>query len=140
MTKLSGEMQINALDFVTFLREKGMTIHDEHSTAFMYNGKWVCIIIIFDNGGWMICDNPLTKYYDDFPVDEELKQFALDNVRSCGECGCSHEAKGITKSIFGKKCENLCSSEVQFFDPDTEALSKIKQLINAWIESENTVK
>ena len=50
INKLSSEMQKNALDFVAYMRAAEMTNHTDMSNAFLYNDKWVCILII-DNGG-----------------------------------------------------------------------------------------
>ena len=136
-SKLSGDMQKNALDFVAYLRALGMTNHATYSSAFEYGGKWACILVILDDD-WMICDNPLTKHYDDFPVDIKLKEFALAHVKKCDMCGggavdgCGHEDQGANKMIFGKYHENLCSSEVHFFNPDTEALENLKILMQLW--------
>jgi len=135
-TKLSGDMQKNALDFVAFLRELGMTNHAEHTSAFEYNNEWVCILIIND-GGWMLFDNPLTSKFDDFPVDEKLKEFAWAHVNICTSCGGSSgcgSQPGRTKTIFGKKFENVCTSEVAFFDPDAGTLHKVMQLIEIWMK------
>jgi len=129
-SKLSGEMQKNALDFVAYMRECGMTNHETHKTAFMHNGKWVCILII-DNGGWTIYDNPLCGRDDDFPVDEHLMEFAWNHVNLCGKCGCPSKP-GVRKTIFGKEFYNVCTSEVAFRNPDAETLKKVMQLIDIW--------
>ena len=129
--KLSGEMQQNALDFVTFLRNVGMTTHAQHQTAFEYKGKWVCILIIND-GGWMLFDNPITKHFNDYTLDEDLRAFALAHVNICttGHCDSS---PGLSKTILGKTFENVCTSEVAFFDPSAEVLNNVKRLIEIWI-------
>jgi len=133
--KLSGDNQKNALDFVAFLRAAGMTNHAEHTSAFEYNGEWVCILIIND-GGWMMFDNPLTSKYDDYPLDEDLKEFAWAHVNICTSCGGSAgcgKQPGREKTILGRKFENVCTSEVAFFDPDAGALQKVKQMIEIWM-------
>jgi len=130
ITKLSGEMQKNALDFVAYMRAAGMTNHETISSAFEYNGQWVCILII-DDGGWTIYDNPLTKHYDDFPMDEQLKAFAWAHVHICATGHCD-SSPGIRKTIFGKDYENVCTSEVAFRNPDAETLQKVMQMIDIW--------
>ena len=128
--KLSGDMQKNALDFIAYMKAAGMTTHDTYSTAFEYNGKWVCILIIGKNN-WTIYDNPLTKHYDDFPVDESMKEFVCAHVRKCTKCGCD-SSPGINKLIFGRAFENVCTSEVGFRNPDVETLQKVRQMIDIW--------
>jgi len=141
-SKLSGDMQKNALDFVAYMRAAGMTSNTEHSNAFMYRDEWVCIVCIYpdDNGiGWTIFDNPLCgRKHADFPVDEDLKEFARAHVNICGHfasegkvCGCGSQP-GSRKTIFGKEYDNVCTSEVAFRNPNGEVLEKIKQLIEAW--------
>ena len=134
-SKLSGEMQKNVLDFVAFLRGLGMTNHAEHTSAFEYKGEWVCILIIND-GGWMLFDNPLTKNFDDFPLDEQLKEFALAHVNICttGHCASS---PGVRKTILGKEFDNVCTSEVAFFDPDTVTLQNVMRMIEIWMNARN---
>jgi len=129
-SKLSGETLKNALDFVIYLKANGMTTHETYSNAFTYHDKWICVLII-DQDGWTIYDNPLTKHYDDFPVDEHLKEFAWSHVHICttGHCDSS---PGSRKTIFGKAFDNVCTSEVAFRNPDAEILEKVMQLIEIW--------
>jgi hypothetical protein len=132
--KLTGDAQKNALDFVAYMRANGMTSDAEHSNAFRYYAKWVCILCVYpdDNGmGWTIFDNPLSGQYDDFPVDDDLKEFAWAHVNICGQCGCPSKP-GIRKTIFGKEFDNVCTSEVAFRNPDAETSGKIKQMIEVW--------
>ena len=131
LAKLDGDMQKNALDFVAYMRATGMTNHANMANAFLYDDKWICILTI-DNGGWTIYDNPLTKYYDDFPVDEELKKFAWANVHICATGHCD-SSPGVNKTIFSKEYENVCTSEVAFRNPNADTLQKIKQMIDIWL-------
>jgi hypothetical protein len=131
LVKLDGDMQKNALDFVAYMRTAGMTNHADMANAFLYDDKWVCILII-DNGGWTIYDNPLTKHYDDFPIDEDLKKFAWANVHICATGHCD-SSPGVRKTIFGKEYENVCTSEVAFRNPNAETLQKITQMIDIWL-------
>ena len=129
-SKLSGDIQKNALDFVAYMRAAGMMNDSTHSTAFTYNGRWVCILIIYE-GGWTIYDNPLCGREDNFPVDEYLKEFAWEHVNICGKCGCPSKP-GTRKTIFGKEFDNVCTSEVAFDNPDPETLKKVMRLIDIW--------
>ena len=123
-------MKKNALEFVAYLRAAGMTNHTTYSNAFTYNGKWVCILLIGD-GEWTMYDHPLTQQYDDFPVEQHLKEFAWAHVHICTGGHCKDEP-GFRKTIFGKEFDNVCSSEVEFINPDAEALKKIMQMIEIW--------
>jgi Zn-finger protein len=99
-------------------------------------GEMTCVLVFFKNeatpsGMWFICDCPIREH-DGFPIDESVKSFAQANVKNCENCGCDHEARGATKTIFGKEYNNLCSSEVIFANPDAEALVKVKVLMELW--------
>jgi len=131
--KLTGDMQKNALDFVAYMRAAGMENDEANSSAFNYKGQWVCILII-DEGNWTIYDNPLTKHYDDYPVDAKLKQFAWANVHICATGHCD-SSPGARKTILGKEFENVCTSEVAFRNPDAKTLKYVMQLTDIWIQS-----
>jgi len=137
---LSGADQKNALDFIAYMKANGMMTHAEHTSAFEYKGEWVCIVCIIPIDGvpgWTIFDNPLTSKFDDFPVDEHLKEFAWAHVNICTSCGGSAgcgSQPGRNKTILGKEFANVCTSDVAFWSPDADALSKIMQMIDLWIE------
>jgi hypothetical protein len=131
---LSGDLLENVLDFVAFLREIGMT-PDENS-RFHYMGEMTCILVFFKDtnnpqGMLFVCDCPIREH-DGFPIDDSVKKFAQSNIKKCDNCGCEHEARGATKTVFGKEYDNLCSSEVIFVNPDAEALVKVKILMELW--------
>ena len=138
---LGGDLLTNALDFVTYMKSIGMTADD--GARFCYKNELMCILIPFkDNnnpsGGLCICDSPMSEH-GDYPIDESVKDFARANVKKCDGCGrgkenvdCGHKERGATKMIFGKEYDNLCSSEIMFINPDTEAVEKIKKLMDLW--------
>lgn len=133
-SNLDGELLTNALDLVDYLKNRGMTNGTEPGdTRFYYKGELMCIFIPFE-GGLMIFDCPLTEC-EDFPISSSVMAFVQTNIHKCGSCGgkCDHEQRDATKVIFGKEYDHLCSSEVAFFDPDAEAVKKIKKLMDLWI-------
>ena len=139
---LSGDKIKIATDFITYMKSNGMTAHAEHVGAFEYKGQWMCIACIIPMGGeptMVIFDNPLTKHFDDFQIDESLKKFAWAHVNVCTSCGGSSgcgcgSQPGQTKMILGKEFYNLCTSEVAFWNPDADALDEILQMIDIWKE------
>ena len=133
---LSGETLENALDFVAFLREAGMTTHPDNPNRFCYMGKETCILVFFEHenfpsGLWVICDCPIDGH-DGFPIDESLKEFARANVKVCDKCCGCPVPRGGDKRIWGKEYKGVCSSEIQFVNPDAKALEKIKVLMELW--------
>ena len=128
---LSGDLLENALDFVAYLKEIGMTIHPDDPNRFTYMGEYTCILVFFD-GMLFICDCPICEY-DGLPLDVSLQEFALANIKKCEHHdGCDDKARAATKTIFGKEIDNLCSSEIQFFNLDATGFEKIKKLMDYW--------
>ena len=134
---LSGETLENALDFVAYLKENGMT---DDGSRFYYKDELMCILILFKDehnpsGGLCIFDSPFREH-EGFPIDESVKEFARANVKKCENCGsggsCGHKEQGATKAIFGKEYDNLCSSEIMFVNPDAGGMEKIKKLMDLW--------
>jgi len=136
---LSGDLLANALDLIDYMRKIGMTNGEDSSDdRFYYKDELMCIFITFQDehnpsGGLMIFDCPLSGH-DGFPIDESVQEFVRTHVNKCGGCGgdCGHKERGATKMIFGTEYDNLCSSEIAFFSPDTEAMEKIKTLMELW--------
>ena len=135
---LSGDKLKIAKDFLRYMESNGMTAHAEHVGAFEYKGQWVCIACIIPMDGeptMVIFDTPLTKHFDDFQLDEQLKEFAWTHVNVCTSCGGSSgcgSQPGLTKTILGKEFNNLCTSEVAFWNPDAATLGNILQIIDIW--------
>jgi hypothetical protein len=135
---LSGDTLNNALDFIAFLRASGFTNDDEYNNNFYYMGNPTCVLLCFKNenyqeGEWGIYNYPISEC-EDFPLEEDLKEFARQNVRICkGECGCHNWPRGGNKTDYGKEFEGVCSSVIMFQCPDTEAIKKIKKMMENWM-------
>ena len=139
--KLSGEMQKNALSFAAYVQAIGLTLDGVWNGAYVYHykGKCICLIGIppfWDVIGWNIYGFDYNTVYDDFPVDEDLKEFAYANVKPCavaigGECGCGIEP-GIRANVFGKEFDGTCCHVTKFENPDADALEKITKLVQVW--------
>lgn len=139
-SNLKGEALTRALDFVDYLVEKGLTPRKEWSSGFRFikNDKSPCLIVLTHNkDGWFICDMPVVHEPEWANLDDELKAFLLDHIKICNvhlgnKCGCGSEP-GLTKSIFGKLYNNVCTSEVQLINPSTDVLEKFKEIIEWWV-------
>lgn len=131
---LTGDTLTNALDFVAYLKSAGMT-HDENN-RFYYMGQETCIIIFFKHdefptGLWVICDCPIHGH-DGFPIDESLQEFAHANIKICDKCCGCPVPRGGDKTVWGREYKGLCSSEIQFVNPDADALPKIRTFMELW--------
>ena len=137
---LKGEALTNALDFVDYLTEKSITLNKEWDKGFRFikNGKSPCLIVfnMQNNGEWFICDVPVVSEPEWDSISNDLKEFIIANIKICNvhqgnPCGCGSEP-GISKSIFGKVHNNVCTSEIQFINPDSDVLNKLKKIIDWW--------
>ena len=138
--KLYDELQKNALDFISFIKEHGFTTHEVYPNAFKYRGEAVCVLALhpnFDeNIGWNIYlgdyDSTIcSEEYADFIIDEQLREFAWSHKHTCGSCGCGNQP-GKRFKILGKEFDNVCTSIMWFGNADTEKLQKVKKLLVTW--------
>jgi len=141
---LKGEALANALGFADYLIEKGLTPQMEWSNGcrFVKNNKSPCLFVfnMQNNGEWFICDMPIASEPEWNSLSNDLKDFILANVKICdvhkgNACGCGNEP-GVSKNIFGKDYNNVCTSEIQFHNPAPDVLDKLKEIIEWWITIE----
>ena len=135
--KLSGAMQKNALNFVAYIKDSGMTTNKVHTNVFRYHGEAVCVLALhpnFDeNIGWNVYlgdyDSTICKdYNNDLLIDEQIKNFAWAHKHTCGNCGCGNQP-GKNVKIFGKEFENICTSLMWFGNADGDELENLLKLI-----------
>jgi hypothetical protein len=135
---LTGDAQKNALDFAAYLRENGMLF--ERGKGYWksrlywmitYNDEYVCFILI--NGSeektepWIIwSDDSGSNWFEDFPLDEHIKEAAWENVDFCAKCGGCNG--GTRKTIFGKELDNVCRTAFKFSNPDVSVLKCVKKM------------
>jgi len=129
---LNGDTLNTALDFAAFLRANDMTAGGEHGEI-SYMGKCLCYMhldgIEQAPGPWTIwTEGDYSKEHEDVPMDERMKGIAWAHVNHCASCGGSC-SPGMHKVIFGKVFENVCSADMAFHTPDTEAMECIKKLL-----------
>ena len=123
--KLAGETRQNALSYVAFLKANGLP-PDIYINPAGYKYAWsVCM------GNW---DSALHRgEYQDFPMDEDLKEFVWAHVRPCAnyasngkECGCGFQP-GRRGTIFGKEFYHTCHGGIEFGDLSGETLELAKK-------------
>jgi len=140
---LEGERLANALDFVDYLIEKGLTpkMEWDNGVRFVKNEKSPCMVVFFknaqNNGEWFICDVPVVSEPEWHLLSDDLKAFIVANIKICNvhqgnPCGCGSEP-GVSKHIFGKDYTNLCTSEIQFINPEVNVLDQLKEIIEWWL-------
>jgi len=139
---LAGDAQKNALEFAAYLRASEMQFERgggywEGKLYWMikYKEEYVCYILIgaeekTDPGPWTIwSDDSGSNCFEDFPLDEQMKEVAWRNVDICGNCGGCGNPGGSRKTIFGKEFNNVCITPMRFTNPGVEALEFIKKMV-----------
>jgi len=116
--KLTGKTQQNALDYIAFLKANGIPGDD----VYYVPGAYLCNIHQVDHTGWHISmehiDSILCRSeYQDFPVDEKVKEFAWAHVSKCGNHGCGFNP-GRRVMLFGKELHHTCFGLMGFENPD----------------------
>jgi len=129
-SSLSGDTQKNALDFTTFLESNNFTINGAEVS---YNGNVICYMHLDDGDNypspWTIwTEGDYSKENKNVPIDDNIKDIAWEHINYCGACGgvCN---PGTQKIIFGKTFDNVCSADMAFYKPDSEALECLKKLL-----------
>jgi hypothetical protein len=143
---LSGDTLKNALDYVAYLKAGGILPETPDSNVFGYPDGFVCVLCVFpveNVPGWTIFmgnyDCALCgSEYQDYPVDESLKEFAWAHIHSCVNftsngkwCGCGFQP-GRRIKLFGKMFDNVCTSILDIRNPDGETLASAKKLSDMW--------
>jgi len=84
------------------------------------------------SSSWNICcwQNDGDLYEPgDFPVSEDLKDFAREYVWKCIRCGGCSTPGGEHRAVFGKTFDNACVNLFQFANPTDEMLAHIIKLM-----------
>jgi len=138
---LKGDALVNALDFVDYLTERGLTpkLEWDKGIRFIKNEKSPCLVVfnMHDSGEWFICDVPVVSEPEWNSLSNDMKELIIANIKICSvhqgkSCGCGSEP-GTNKNIFGKDYKNVCTSEIQFHNPAPDVLDKLKEIVKWWI-------
>lgn len=124
---LNGDALRNALSFIAFMKENGITCEPAE-------GIWVyedgCVLYMDGAanmpGPWTIWAEFGTDDDGD-SVDGRLKEVAWAHINPCGNCGCGNQP-GSRKTVFGREFDHICTSTLVFHNPDAGTLESIKQL------------
>jgi len=139
---LSGDNLKNALDYIAYMKASGIAPATPDSNVFMYGDECVCVLVMYpidDVPGWTAFmggyDSALCRGdFQDYPVDEALKEFAWSRVSTCGGCGCGFQP-GRRVKLLGKTFDNVCTSLLYIRDPDVAALETVKRFTDVFKQS-----
>ena len=138
---LRGDNLENALGFTAFLRANKMQFvrgkgywQDKLYFLVKYKNDFVCFILIGAEypgeapDRWIIwADNSGSNCFEDFPLDERMKEIAWANVDTCGSCG--YCGGGTRKTLFGKAFDRVCITPMSFLNPDAETMGFVKKMV-----------
>jgi hypothetical protein len=145
--ELNGDDQRRTLDFVAFLYSNGMQFTrcggywaNQYYWCVRYENEDVCYILVNGKGVeaasaplaiWSeTSDTSDSAWYEDFPLDERIKEIAWDNVDICAKCSPGSPCYGgKCKTVFGRKFSNLCRCTFRFDKPDDKEIECVKKLI-----------
>ena len=133
--KLFGEVRQNALDFVSFFQENGMTLTSNNDGA-----GWAVGGTVGDSLGFLLVNGaadmpgPWTFWFNSCnfgdTADEAVKETAWAHASPCGHCHPGwKDCGGGERVIFGKTYEWLCHSPLMFTNPDKKTLENVKKLM-----------
>ena len=131
---LTGDDLRNALNFAEFSNSSEMIYNGSHQMH--YKGKCACYIDLPNeqNKWWSVWTvGDFSNVYEDFLVDERIKEIAWSNVVKCGNCNDMNCNPGKTEVIFGKEFTGVCNGTenlaMRFMNPDAEALECVKKMV-----------
>ncbi len=140
---LTDDDKKNALDFTKYLRENDLIFKRDmgywaftHYWWIMLNEKCLCFILI--NGGedeseplgWTVWyDYSDSEHFDEYNMDEQIKETVWKHVDLCGNCGGCDIPGGNTKKIFGLEFNNVCVTSMRIKNPNTTELEWMKKII-----------
>jgi len=139
---LSGERLNDALNFVDYLHESGRTceLNENHPSAvFKLADEYSCLVMYQecnDNsmGIWFILcwrNNRDVYEHESYSIDNNLKEFAQNNIKNCFDCGGCRSQGGepTRRSVFGKEYDNVCNDVFHFYSPEGENLKNVIKLM-----------
>lgn len=136
---LTDEMRQTALDFIEYLKAKGLTFYRDTCDCWkdkIYywvkrNEECVCFIVIKDpdepENFWTIWSDD-SPAYEDVSVVDDIKKIGWKYVDHCGNCGSC--GGGKEKIIFGKRFPRVCGCTFRIDNAVQEDLPFLKTMID----------
>jgi len=143
---LSGDAQRNALALASFFRENDVMCErssvgywaDKIYFVCNYKNQSVCYISIneHENNTWYVTgDDSDSDWYANYPLDDNHKEVAWENIDVCGDCGgCGDVNVASRKTIFGKEFDRVCLVTIKFTNPDADTIECMKAVFGARIK------
>ena len=147
--RLIGDARKNALEFIAYLRENEIQLErevggywdDKFYYGAIFNNNFVCFILISneektDPESWTVwSDDSGSRWFEDYLLDERLKEVAWKNVDVCGNetdtaCGGCPSIGGQPKTVFGKLFNNTCGTTFRFNNPSGIEIDCLMELMN----------
>ncbi len=146
--ELVGDDRIIANKLIEYLQENNFEFYRDECDCWKnkiyywdkHKDKCVCFIAIKDpdelDNRWTVWSADIdSEYLNDYSVDENIKQVALNNVDECGRCGSC--GGGKSKVIFGKEFDAVCGCTFRIDNPQLSDLSFIEYMIDVTVKQIN---
>jgi len=131
---LTGDVLMNALDLLAYLRENKMNPQWSATNVWKISFKsyTLCFIRLYgaaeyhglEVGTWHII--PFIGDYDGSYLSDELREIVWANKKTCP--GCGKCALKLDK-IFEKEYDYACEKSIVFTNPDAKAVECVKELL-----------
>lgn len=135
---LNGKAKQTALEFVAFLQSKHLTFYKDTCECWKdkiyywvkLDEECVCFIAINDpdepQNLWTVWSDE-SKLYEDYVVDEKIKETALRHIDHCGNCGSCRG--GRSKKVFGKMFNRVCGCTFRVDNPTPTDLPFLEKMV-----------
>ena len=143
--ELTSVEQKNALDFLTYLEERGLYFHRDTGAYWrdkiyywvQLEGKCVCFIAINEGGPgsnhWTVWLNDCgSEWLEKVQVEDDIKEIAWEKVNHCGHCGSCKGGK--PKVILGKKFDEVCGCTFRADNPSAQDIDFLKAMVDIRIK------
>ena len=143
--ELSSAEQEIALDFICYLEENNLAFYKDNCDCWRdkiyywvkYGDKCVCFIAIKDpdepdNHFTFWSDDMDSRWLENYPVGDDVKETAWRHVDHCGHCGSCKG--GHHKVIFGKEFHDVCGCTFRVDNPTADDLPFLKKIVEIRIK------
>lgn len=131
---LNGDVLMNALNFIAYLRENKMTSQWSATNVWKVSYKTysICFMRLYgaaeyhnlEADSWHIV--PFIGEYEDISLSDEFKEIVWANKETCQRCGkCALELS----QIFGRKFDYACEKSIVFTNPDAKNIECAIKLV-----------
>ena len=134
---LEGEVQRNALELISYLRENKMNPRKTSKNGWKISSKGCVVCYIWaDTSAGTLAINPFIGEYDHNSLSDDLKEVVWSKKKHGSSCEVCHVISGDgyncsykTKTVFGKDYDDACARSITFINPTAKEFECVKKLL-----------